>query len=203
IVSEPITLIAVTKGRSLSEIQEAITAGITHVGENRLQEAKEKLPHLPKNITKHFIGRLQSNKIREVVALFDVIQSVDSLKLAQKINDECQKIDKVMPILIQVNISGERQKGGLPPNEVANLIETASVLPNIRIEGLMAIGERTDDEKVAINGFRKLKNLCDELQKKPRNWIQVSYRSIGMSENFLLAIQEGSNMVRIGRGIFE
>ncbi len=172
IASEPVTLIAVTKGRNLNEIQEAITAGITHIGENRLQEAKEKLPHLPKNITKHFIGHLQSNKVREVVALFDVIQSVDSLKLAQKINDECQKIDKVMPILIQVNISNEPQKGGLPPNEVIELIEMTKDLPNIHIEGLMAIGERTDDEKVAINGLRKLRTLCYELQKKPRNRIK-------------------------------
>lgn len=203
ITSEKVILIAVTKGHNLNEIQEVIDAGITHIGENRLQEAKGKLPYLPENITKHFIGRLQTNKIRDIVLLFDMVQSVDSLKLAKKIDDECKKINKVMPILIQVNISGEPQKGGLSPSKVNELLESASNLPNIQIQGLMAIGERTDDEKVTRKGFRKLKNLYDSLTKNPRNEVQVSYRSMGMSENFLLAIQEGSNMVRIGRGIFE
>lgn len=200
-----VKLIAVTKNRTLEEIQDAIKAGITDIGESRLQEAKEKLPKLPKNITKHFIGRLQTNKVRDAVRLFDMIQSVDSLKLAQKINEECEKIKKTMPILIQVNTSGEPQKGGVPLSEAVALIQEVSKLKNIQIQGLMTIAIRSDDESEVRACFKKLKQLFSQIKNSNFEFRTSSFEflSMGMSEDYRIAVDEGANMVRIGRCVFE
>jgi len=204
ITSQPVKLVAVTKNRTIKEIHEAIEAGITDIGENRIQEAKEKLPKLPKTITKHFIGRLQSNKVREAVRLFDVIQSVDSLKLAQKIDKECEKIGKIMPILIQVNTSDEPQKGGVPIGNASNLIKEASELKNIQIHGLMTLAVHSADENKVRACFRKLKKLFDKIKNSNFEFRTSSFEflSMGMSEDYRIAIEEGANMVRIGSGIF-
>jgi len=204
-VGNGVKIIAVTKKRTIAEIDEAIRAGITDVGESRLQEAKEKIPNLPAEITKHFIGRLQTNKVYEVVRLFDVIQSVDSLKLAEKISDECGKIKKTMPILIQVNTSGESQKGGVYPDELMELIEKVSELPNIRIEGLMTIAVDSDNEDEARKCFRLLKELFESVKSNfdfRFSKFDFKWLSMGMSGDYKIAIEEGSNMVRIGGGIF-
>ena len=207
-----VKLIAVTKGRSAKEVQEAIEAGITDIGESRLQEALTKLPNLPSNpnsqkpITKHFIGRLQTNKVKEVVGLFDVIQSVDSLKLAQKISLECGKIGKTMPILIQINTSAEHQKGGVAIEGLDELIEEVTKLPNIILEGLMTIAVRSDDESDVRNCFRRLNEKYMNLKLDSEIRIQKSemrWLSAGMSGDYKIAIEEGSNMVRIGRGVFD
>ena len=228
ITSELVRLVAITKNRSLEEIKELIEAGITDIGENRLKEAKEKIPHLPKNITKHFIGRLQTNKVREVVQLFDVIQSVDSLKLAKKIDQECAKIarptgssgrGKKMPVLIQINTSDESQKGGVSPDEAFDLIKETAKLHNIQVQGLMTIALHSDDENKVRECFVKLKLLFDKINAKSVDTIGLFSRrshfgevgrnakleclSMGMSEDYLIAIKEGSNMVRIGRKIFD
>jgi len=205
-VDDNVKIVAVTKKRTISEINEALDAGITDIGESRLQEAKEKIPHLPKNITKHFIGRLQTNKVREVVRLFDVIQSVDSLKLAEKISEECEKIKKTMPILIQVNTSGESQKGGVKPDELMGLIEKTSELPNIRVEGLMTIAIHSDNEDEVRECFEKLKQKFMNIKSKievRKSKFDFKWLSMGMSEDYRLAVEEGTNMVRIGSGLFE
>ena len=214
ITSKPVKLIAVTKNRTLEEIQDAIKAGITDIGGNRVpaprkrgsdgQETKEKLFHLPKTITKHFIGRLQTNKVRDAVRLFDVIQSVDSLKLARKIDEECGKIHKTMPILIQVNTSDEPQKGGVPLRDVIPLIEDVSKLKNIQIQGLMTIAIHSADKKKVRNCFRKLRQLFNKIKNSDFEFRTSSFEfcSMGMSEDYRIAIKEGANMVRIGRGIF-
>jgi len=204
-VGDKAKIIAVTKKRTVSEIEEAIEAGITDIGESRLQEAKEKIPNLPDGITKHFIGRLQTNKAAEVVRLFDVIQSVDRVELAQKISQECGKIGKTMPVMIQVNTSGEPQKGGVKPDELMELIEKASELPNIRIEGLMTIAVNSDNDEQVRKCFRsineKFQNAKCECEIRIAN-CEMQWLSMGMSGDYKIAIEEGANMVRIGGGIF-
>ena len=197
ITDRKITIVAVTKNRSVEQINELIEAGVVDIGENRWQEAKGKIAGLSPNTTKHFIGRLQTNKVRDVVAHFDMIQSVDRLKLAKKISDECAKIDKIMPILIQVNTSNEPQKGGVSPGDVEGLIEDVVKLPNIQIQGLMTIGLMSDDEEKIKVCFRRLKKLFDTIK------IPMKYLSMGMSSDYQIAIEEGANMVRIGRKLFD
>jgi pyridoxal phosphate enzyme (YggS family) len=200
-----VKIVAVTKNRPPDQILEVIEAGIIDIGESRLQEAKEKLSGLPDTVTKHFVGRLQTNKVREVIRLFDVIQSVDSLKLAQKISQECGKLGKTIPILIQVNTSNELQKGGVSVGELDKLIKEVSKLPNVRIEGLMTIAVRSDDERIVRDCFKKLLKKFEKNRKNSQFPIlnsQFKWLSMGMSEDYKIAIEEGSNMVRIGRGIF-
>ena len=201
--SKPIKLVAVTKNRTIEQIHQAIEAGITDIGENRIQEAKEKLPHIPKTITKHFIGRLQANKVHDAVLLFDMIHSVDSLKLAKKIDEECEKIEKTMPVLIQVNTSDEPQKGGVSLDDAIPLIKEVSKLKNIQIQGLMTLAIHSPDENKVLTCFRKLKQLFDKMKNEKFPNVKMSHLSMGMSEDYQIAIKEGANMVRIGRGIFE
>lgn len=201
-VNSSIALVAVTKNRSLVEMKEVIAAGITDIGENRLKEAQGKLPNLPQNIKKHFIGQLQTNKVRDIVKLFDVIQSVDRLKLARKIDEECEKIGKIMTILIQVNTSDEPQKGGVAPDEAIALVGEVSELKNIQIQGLMTMAVYSDDKEKVRACFRKLKQLFDEIKAKNLPNVKMETLSMGMSEDYQIAIEEGSTMVRIGRRLF-
>ena len=198
-----IRIIAVTKARTPEQVLKAIEAGITDIGENRLQEAQTKIDQLPKEIIKHFIGHLQTNKVREVVALFNMIQSVDSLKLAQKIDAECEKVGKIMPVLIEVNTSNEPQKSGVALTEATVLIRTISQLAHVRVEGLMTVAVHSEDEERVRSCFRALKNLFDEIATKSIPNVEMKWLSMAMSEDYTIAIEEGANMVRIGRGIFE
>lgn len=201
--SREVTLLAVTKTRLTEEILEAVDAGLTTIGENRLSEARHKFSELPKTVRKYFIGRLQTNKVTEVVRLFDVIQTVDRLKLAKKIDLECGKIGKTMPILIQVNTSGEEQKGGCKPGETEELIREMAKLKNIRIEGLMTMAVHSETESLVRECFRKLKSLSDELRQKNISNVKMETLSMGMTGDYLLAVEEGSTMVRIGRKLFK
>jgi PLP dependent protein len=205
-VGDGVKIVAVTKNRSVSEIHEAIGAGITDIGESRVQEAKDKIADLPKGVIKHFIGRLQTNKVRDVVRIFDVIQSVDSLKLAKKIDEECGKVKKIMPILIQVNTSNEPQKGGVKPEELDTLVKQISELPNIKLEGLMTISVDSDNEDDVRKCFRllnkKFKNMKSNFDFRG-SIFDFKLLSMGMSGDYKIAISEGANMVRIGSGIFD
>lgn len=199
-IDKSVRLVVVTKNRMSQEILEVIEAGITDIGESRLRE----LPELPKTITKHFIGRLQGNKVRDVVRIFDVIQSVDSLKLAQKIDKECKKIDKVMPILIQINTSDEPQKGGVLIGDAEDLIKEASKLKSIQIQGLMTLAIHSADENEVRDCFKKLKKLFEKI-KNPIFGFRYSdfeFLSMGMSEDYRIAVEEGATMIRVGRGVF-
>ena len=195
-----VDIVGVTKNHSIKDITELIEAGVVHIGENRWQEAKDKLYQIPSSVTKHFIGHLQTNKAKEVVRGFDMIQSIDSFKLAKKINDECQKIGKVMPILIQVNTSNEPQKSGIKPEEALNLLEEVYPLPNIELRGLMTIGINSENDKDIRQCFKTLKRLFDKL--KQTNFQKLEILSMGMSNDYKIAIEEGSTMVRIGTRLF-
>jgi len=196
-----ITIIAVSKNRALREIKEVIDAGISDIGENRVQEALLKFSKLP-TVKWHMIGHLQENKAKDAVRIFDLIHSVDSESLAIEIDKQAAKIKKVQDILIQVNTSGEESKFGLRLNEVAEVILKIRPLENVAIKGLMTIAPLVNDpEKVRLY-FRSLRELREKLLNL--NIVNSTMLlSMGMSDDFEVAIEEGADIIRIGRAIYE
>ncbi|MBM3199939.1 YggS family pyridoxal phosphate-dependent enzyme [Candidatus Woesearchaeota archaeon] len=188
-----VKLIAVTKTRTVEEINEAIRAGVNCIGENRVKEAEEKFNLLLK-VEKHMIGSLQTNKVKLAVELFDMIQSVDSLKLAKEIDKRCAAIHKVMPVLIEVNIGNEKNKHGINPEDVKNFLLELSSLKHISVQGLMCVAPMLEPEQVRPY-FKKMKQLFDSIGN-------LKWLSMGMSNDYKIAIEEGSNMVRIGTLLF-
>lgn len=189
-----ITLIAVTKNRSVGEINRVIEAGVSVIGENRVQEALQKFPELLTS-ERHLIGHLQTNKIREVVANFDCVQSVDSVRLAEKISQECERVSKILPIYLQVNIAGEETKSGFAVVELAESVKKIQKLPNLKLVGLMAIGAHTADQAQVAQVFRKGKELTDQFG--------LPNYSAGMSADWPLAVRAGATHLRLGRILFE
>jgi len=190
-----ITIMAVTKGQTIQNILEALNYGIDTIGENRIQEAREKFPHLPKHIKKHLIGHLQTNKTKDAIQLFDLIESVDSEKLACEINKQMKKLGGKMPIFIQVNISREPQKSGILEEDLESLIKTIKTLPYIELKGLMAIAKDTTDQDITHRQFSKMQQL--------RNKYNLEGLSIGMSQDYKEAIKYCPTQVRLGSAIFD
>ena len=197
----PPALIAVTKTRSVEEINEAISLGIKSIGENRVQEAEVKFQKVSKGVEKRLVGNLQSNKIKKAVALFDSIDSVGSYSLAQKISKYCQKIEKTQRILIQINTSEEKTKNGFLLSEKKEILKCFS-LPNLQVDGLMTIGPLTDNQNKRKKAFQSLKGFFSMINETLSPEKQAKELSMGMSDDFLLAIKEGSTMIRIGTNIF-
>jgi len=199
---EDIYIVAATKGRTPQEIREVVEAGIKIIGENRWQEARKKIPLLrDKLIEWHFIGHLQTNKVKQVMENFKLIQSVDSQNLIEEISKRAIQENRSMDILVEVNISGESSKYGLPPEKVLEFIEKNARLPGIKIKGIMTIAPWLEREKVRPF-FIKMKRLFDRIEEEKIKGVELTYLSMGMSDDFTVAIEEGSNMVRIGRAIF-
>ena len=198
-----ITIVAISKNRSAEEVGEVIGAGITDIGENKLQEARLKADSRKlKAVRWHMVGHLQSNKVKDAVKIFDLIHSVDSEDLAQEIDNQAAKISKVQDILIQVNTSAEESKFGLRPKQVAETISIMRGLKNIRISGLMTIAPLVSDpEKVRLY-FRALRELRDKIIELRLMTYDLRL-SMGMSDDFEVAIEEGADIVRIGRAIYE
>ena len=189
------TLVAVSKTKSNEKILEAYNLGIKDFGENYVQELTTKMDTLPKDIKWHMIGHLQTNKVKDLVKRnIYLIQSVDSLKLAKEINKEAQKQGKKINILIEVKTSSEESKTGLPPEELDNLIKEVKELKNINLLGLMTIGPNTDDEEEIRKAFKLLKEQKDKYN--------LNILSMGMTNDYKIAISEGSNLIRIGTKIF-
>ncbi|MFH0826667.1 MAG: YggS family pyridoxal phosphate-dependent enzyme [Candidatus Omnitrophota bacterium] len=220
---DSLTLVAVSKERSVDEIKEIMVLGITDIGESRVQEAFLKYEQLKTSNAKlrakwHLVGHLQTNKVREAVRIFDLIQSVDSLRLAQEIDKQAARINKVQDILVEAKTSPEATKFGLDPLDAAAAVKEISKLKNLRVWGLMTIAPFVDDPEKARAYFRKLRGLMDEMTKlgiwnltprlrlgingERRRSIEFGILSMGMSDDFEVAIEEGANMVRIGRAIF-
>ena len=196
-----INIVVVTKTRSPEEIQEAIVAGATSIGENRVQEAEQKFPKI-KNIEKtekRLIGRLQSNKAKKAVKIFDTIDSIDSLKLSQKISKAAEDLGKTQRVLLQVNSSGENTKAGFSTNSKKEILECIN-MPGIKVEGLMTMGPNTKDVDQIARSFQKTKKLFDELNELEN--IKMKTLSMGMSGDYLIAIREGSTSIRVGTAIF-
>lgn len=197
-----IALIAVSKGRSLSRLEDIYGTGIRRFGESRLQEALSKIAEMPSDCEWHFIGTLQSNKVGKVVSAFDFIHSVDTLALAEKISTESEKSGKRMPILLQVNTSGEVSKHGLSPDEWEKELERVNRLSNIRIEGLMTMAPLTADQDCIRTCFRKLYRLRENWRSRMKNPSVFHHLSMGMSDDFPIAIEEGATLLRLGTALF-
>lgn len=204
-IPKDITIIAVTKTVDTDRIVEAIDAGINNLGENRVQEAEIKFSELKDyNLKWHLIGSLQKNKVKKSVRIFDLIHSVDSVDLAKQINIEAEKINKLQNVLLQVNTSAEITKSGFSLDEeflFSSAIEI-SKMKNISVKGLMTIATNTSDKTLVKDCFVNLRNLLDKLNKKNIFEHQLDILSMGMTDDYDLAISEGSNMIRIGRAIF-
>ncbi|MBE0448351.1 MAG: YggS family pyridoxal phosphate-dependent enzyme [Actinobacteria bacterium] len=200
---EGITLVAVTKNQPVSAVKEIIKAGINDIGENRAQEILLKYREITDKINWHFIGHLQRNKVRYIIPFTYLIQSVDSIALAKEINKRASMIGKMQDILLEVNISGETSKHGFPPQEVIATIDELTSLRNVRVKGLMMMAPFIGDTNVLRPYFTKLKELFDNLTSRQGSNIEMRYLSMGMTNDFEVAIEEGSNMVRIGTAVFK
>lgn len=200
---DSIRLIAVSKTVSANIVEEAIKAGVTILGENYVQEARNKISTLSEYSTSwHFIGHLQSNKAKYAVRLFDLIHSVDSIKLAREINKQAHKYDKIQQILIQVNISQEKTKSGASVDETADLINEISGFENIAIKGLMTMPPFFNQPDRVRPFFAALRDLRDQISKSAIPGVSLDELSMGMTGDFEVAIAEGATMVRVGTAIF-
>ena len=200
---EEIKLVAVTKTATIEQIKEAINAGVKIIGENKVQEAKEKYQILTADTEWHLVGHLQTNKVKYAIEIFDCIQTVDSIKLAKEIDKRSLQFEKTTNVLVEVNVSGEETKYGIKPEEVEPFLKEISEFSRIRVRGLMTIVPIIEEDKEEVRPyFRKLRELSKEIKSKNIKNLKMDYLSMGMTDDFEVAIEEGANMVRIGRGIF-
>lgn len=200
-IPKEVTLVAVSKTKPIEELMKAYDAGQRVFGENKIQEMTEKWDKMPKNISWHMIGHVQTNKVKYMAPFVDLIHAVDSLKLLKEINKQAKKYDRVISCLLQIKIAKEDSKFGLSTADAEQILESEEFaeLSNIRIQGLMGMATFTDDLDQIKNEFKVIKTLFDKLQPKYTNFQTLS---IGMSGDYKTAISSGSTMVRIGSSIF-
>ena len=197
-----VSLVGAAKTRTPDEILEAIEAGLEIVGENYVQEAERAFERIGHKAKWHMIGHLQTNKVKKAVAVFDMIETVSSMRLAEEIDKACAKAGKVMPVLIEINSGEEEQKSGVNPGEAVDLIRAMSSLKNIRIQGLMTMGPFAGDPEESRPYFQKTKTLFDAVKAMSLPGVEMKYLSMGMSNSYQVALEEGSNMVRVGTKLF-
>lgn len=197
-----VTLIAVSKTKPVEMLQEIYDAGVRDFGENKVQELTEKYEIMPKDMRWHMIGHLQRNKVKYIVDKTALIHSVDSLRLAQEISKEAVKKDVVVSILIEVNISGEETKFGLNAGETISMVEEIAKLPNLLVKGLMTVAPSVEDPEENRTVFRKIKQLSVDITNKNIDNVTMEILSMGMTNDYTVAIEEGATMVRVGTGIF-
>lgn len=202
---EEVQLILVTKTVPAQRIVEAARFGYTTVGENRLKEAEEKLAQMKNHsnvLNWHFIGHLQSNKVNKVADFATMVHSIDRMKIVRKLNRRLNKLNKHMDVLVQVNTSGEDSKYGVHPSKALAFVKKASEYSRLNIKGLMTIGLFSDDWHRVRAGFRLLRELRDRISAEKINGVNMEHLSMGMTNDFELAIEEGATMIRVGRAIF-
>jgi hypothetical protein len=197
-----VKLVGVTKTVDLPRVELAVQAGLEILGENYVQEAREKLGRFEGRVRWHFIGRLQSNKAKYAVQLFDLIHTVDSLKLAEELHRRAQALGRVIPVLIQVNVAAEATKGGVRPEEAPTLIREAVRLGNLRIQGLMTMPPYLRDPERVRPYFRRLRELSEEIAAVGFTGVEMAELSMGMSGDLEVAVEEGATLVRVGTAIF-
>ena len=201
-VEAPVELIAVTKNHPVEAMREAIDAGIMNIGENRVQEALDKAENLEREVKWHLIGHLQTNKVRHAVRQFDLIHSVDSLRLAQEINKAAAKFGKVQNILVQVNLAREETKSGVYRENLNELLMEVDTLPYIRLQGFMCIAPNYEDVEECRPLFRAMYELFQQIKEREPRTADLRYLSMGMSHDYRIAVEEGANLVRVGTAIF-
>ncbi len=197
-----IQLVVISKTRTVSEITEAIQSGVRILGENRVQEASEKRPHIAIPVQWHLVGHLQRNKVKKALELFDLIHSLDSLSLTEELDRRALERGKPVDVLVQVYTSGESSKFGIAPRDTLPFLEQIAHRKGIVVRGLMTIGLFDADVDKVRPCFERLRRLKEEVERQSIPTIRMDVLSMGMTNDFEIAIQEGSNMVRIGTGIF-
>lgn len=200
---EGVTLLAASKGASAEKINFAAECGVKVIGENRVDELLSKYEGIDKSkLDIHFIGHLQTNKVKYIIDKVSLIHSVDSIRLAEEINKRAAKVGKVMKVLVEVNIGGEESKSGIAPEATEEFLREIAVFPNISVVGLMCIPPKNDDVEKNRAFFKKIKQIFIDISDKKVDNIIMGILSMGMSADWKLAVECGSNMVRIGSGIF-
>jgi pyridoxal phosphate enzyme (YggS family) len=197
-----VQIVAVSKTKPVIQILEAIDAGVTDIGENRVQEAVGKYDQIDRPAKWHLVGHLQRNKVRQALPIFDLVHSVDSLRLLAEIDRRSAQLDCQTEVLVQVNTSGEPSKYGLVPDAVFDFIENALDYAHVRIKGLMTIGAFLPDPEAVRPSFVLLRTLQEKIGEQRFEGVEMEYLSMGMTNDFEVAIEEGANLVRIGTAIF-
>jgi len=201
-IPSDILVLAAAKTRSMDEVEAVIQAGITHIGYNYVQEALPIIQSIGRRATWHMIGHLQQNKVKTVVQYFDMIETIDSLRLAQIVDRQCAATGKTMPVLVEVNSGREANKTGILPEDVETFVIQISTLKNIRVEGLMTMGPRFGDPEDARSYFKATRAVFEHLAAMELSNPTMRYLSMGMSNSYLVAIEEGANLIRIGTKLF-
>ncbi len=199
---EDVTLIAVSKTKPVETLQEAYNIGVRVFGENKVQELVEKYETLPKDIHWHMIGHLQRNKVKYIIDKVDLIHSVDSLRLAETIDREAKKHNLTANILIEVNVAGEDSKFGVPPEELETLVDGISHFSNIQVRGLMTIAPFVENAEENRAVFARLRKLSVDIAAKNIDNVNMGLLSMGMTNDYEVAIEEGATIIRVGTGIF-
>lgn len=200
--AEDVLLLAVTKNVDVDRINLAIESGISAIGENRVQEIQNKYDKIPDHVLWHLIGHLQTNKVKYIIDKVSLIHSLDTTSLAKEINKRAEQAGRVMPVLVQVNVADEDTKYGVAPDEAVSFIKEIMVLPHIKVSGLMTIGPLVDKAEEVRSVFRELRQLRDKIKEMDLSGVSMDYLSMGMTNDYQVAVEEGSNIVRIGSGIF-
>lgn len=198
-----VILVAATKGRHIDEVEAVLKAGVTHVGHNYVQEAQPIIDALGPRATWHMIGHLQRNKAKKAVDLFDLIDTVDSLRLAKALDRHCASVGKAMQVLVEINCGREASKTGVMPEDLDGLVESLSKLKHIRVLGLMTMGPSFGDPEYARPYFYETREAFFRISNMGLPNVTMRYLSMGMSNSFQVAIEEGANIVRIGTKLFE
>ena len=199
---EDVLLVAVSKTKPVEMIEEVMTAGIVDFGENKPQELRDKYEVLPQNLRFHMIGHLQTNKIKYVIDRVVLIHSIDSIHLAEAVNAEAKKHNRIMPVLVEVNVAQEESKSGFLVEKTENAIREIAKLSNIRVEGLMTIAPFVENAEENRQYFVKLRKLSVDIAAKNIDNVTMHHLSMGMTGDYEVAIEEGASMVRVGTGIF-
>jgi len=199
---EGVQLVGAAKTRTPQEILEAIDGGLQIIGENYVQEAEQAFEAIGRKVQWHMIGHLQTNKVKKAVRLFDMIQTLSSLNLAEELQRCCERLGRTMPVLIEINSAEESQKAGVLPADAIPLVQEVSVLEKVKIMGLMTMGPFSVDPEDSRLPYRRTKEIFGTLQKMNIPRVEMKYLSMGMSDSYLVAIEEGANMVRIGTKLY-
>jgi hypothetical protein len=200
--ADSVKLVGATKNVDVHRIGEAVSAGLEILGENYVQEAQDKIEQITEKVRWHFIGHLQTNKAKYAVKLFDLIETVDSIRLADELDRRAQRLGRVIPITIQVNVAGEISKGGVQSGECISLIRHVAALSNLQIKGLMTMPPFFNQPERARPYFRQLKKMSREIAEAQLPGVEMKELSMGMSGDFEVAIEEGATLIRVGTAIF-